>query len=167
MIEMWKDVKGFESRYEVSEYGDVRSKKTGKFMTKFENNKGYLRVVLFDGQKNHNAFVHRLVAEAFCERDSDLKTQVNHINENKLDNRAANLEWVTPSENVNHGTSLNRRAESQSYPLYMTVGTVKVLFKSAREAEERTGIPMKAIQKCCAGVLNTTHGAKFSYSKVV
>ena len=164
---MWRDVKGFESRYEVSDYGDIRSKKTGKYMTKFDNGRGYLKVSLFDGSKQHNLLVHRLVAEVFCERDDDLKTQVNHINEDKFDNRAANLEWVTPSENVNHGNSLKRRAESQSYPMYMTVGTVKVFFKSAREAEERTGIPMKAIQKCCAGALNTTHGAKFSYSKAV
>ena len=56
---------------------------------------------------------------------------------------------------------------STSLPLVMKLGRVSVLFKSADEAQQRTGIPSKSIQKCCSGILKTTHGVTFEYTKVV
>lgn len=167
---MWKVITDFP-KYEVSDFGEVRNVATGKTLSQFPNNRGYLKVSLMshvDGRQ-HNVLVHRLVAKAFVDNDSKERTQVNHINEVKSDNRACNLEWVTPSENVNHGTGISRRAERMSLPVVMIHNGLSVVFDSAGDAERRTGIPAKSIQKCCAGKMETTHGASFAYlgAKVV
>lgn len=150
--------------YEVSDSGEVRNIVTKHVMSKQLTNRGYMKVFLMDNGKKNGVYVHRLVASAFCANDDpERKTQVNHINEDKTDNRASNLEWVTPSENINHGTGIARRVATQSLPVAMVFKGLSVLFDSAYDVEKRTGIPAKSVQKCCAGKLRTTHGASFSY----
>ena len=166
---MWKPTISFPG-YEVSDSGEVRNAKTKHVLSQHENNRGYLKVFLVDNGHQNGVFVHRLVATAFCENDDIIhKIQVNHINEDKTDNRALNLEWVTPSENINHGTGISRRAAKQSMPVVMIYKGLSVVFDSAHDAEKRTGIPAKSIQKCCTGRLKSTHGASFAYlgAKVV
>lgn len=156
--------------YEVSDSGEVRNIKTKHVLSQHVNNRGYAKVFLSDCGKQNGVFVHRLVAKTFVVNDDPKnKTQVNHINEDKTDNRAVNLEWVTPSENINHGTGIARRAAEQSIPVVMIYKGLSVVFDSAHDAENRTGIPAKSIQKCCTGKLQTTHGASFAYlgAKVV
>lgn len=156
--------------YEVSDSGEVRNIKTKHVLSQHVNNRGYAKVFLSDCGKQNGVFVHRLVAKTFVVNDDPKnKTQVNHINEDKTDNRAVNLEWVTPSENINHRTGIARRAAEQSIPVVMIYKGLSVVFDSAHDAENRTGIPAKSIQKCCTGKLQTTHGASFAYlgAKVV
>lgn len=166
----WKPVGGF-SRYSVSDNGEIVNNRTGRTLKQFDNNRGYLKVSLVDEDgKQRNMSVHRLVAIAFVTNDNpELKTQVNHINENKHDNNAGNLEWVTPSENVRHGTGIARRVRSASLPVVMIFNGMSVVFDSASDAERRTGIPAASIQKCCTNRLKSTHGASFAYlgAKVV
>jgi len=102
--ETWKDIKGYEGLYQVSNIGRVKSleretfRKDGKKLPLKErilklrpNKDGYLRVQLCNGSgKTKNFFVHRLVCEAFHENPKN-KPCVNHINEDKSDNRACNL----------------------------------------------------------------------------
>lgn len=166
---MWKLAAPF-TMYEVSDSGEVRNIKTKHVLSQHVNNRGYAKVFLSDCGKQNGVFVHRLVAKTFVVNDDPKnKTQVNHINEDKRDNRAVNLEWVTPSENINHGTGIARRAAEQSIPVVMIYKGLSVMFDSAHDAEKRTGIPAKSIQKCCKGKLQTTHGASFAYlgAKVV
>lgn len=166
----WKQIKGF-SRYSVSDMGEVKSERTGSILKQFDNGRGYLKVSLKgDDGKQRNVSVHRLVALAFVHNDDpNLKTQVNHINEDKHDNDASNLEWVTPSENIRHGTGIARRAETTSLPVVMIYEGLSVVFDSASDAERRTGISAKSIQKCCANRMKSTCGASFAYlgAKVV
>jgi len=160
---MWKTAYPFTG-YEISDNGEVRNAKTKHVLAQQVNNRGYPKVYLMDCGRQNGVLVHRLVARAFCKNDdTEHKTQVNHINEDKTDNRAVNLEWVTPSENVNHGTGVDRRARSQSLPVVMVYKGLSVVFDSAGDAEKRTGISAKSIQKCCVGRLNSTHGATFAY----
>lgn len=167
---MWIPIEGFLG-YEISDKGEVRNINTGRVLSQFKNNRGYLKVSIksSDSGKYRNVLVHRLVAKAYVDAEDETnQIQVNHINEVKTDNRADNLEWVTPSENINYGTGIERRAKSQSYPIVMKYRGITVCFDSAMDVERRTGIPSKSVQKCCSGKLKTTHGASFSYiSKVV
>lgn len=103
--EQWKWVSGYEGLYLVSNYGAVMGlpRKTfhGHQMKQRKSKSGYMRVGLFkDGEKKTHS-VHRLVAIAFVPNKNG-KQEVNHINGDKADNRAENLEWVTRSENELH-----------------------------------------------------------------
>ena len=115
MNEVWKDVKGFEGRYQVSSMGRVRSLdrlivskvgqtyiKKGQNIKLSPNNNSYLRVSLSDGHRNYTHYeVHRLVALHFVPGYKP-GLVVNHKNEIKTDNRAENLEWCTYQYNLNY-----------------------------------------------------------------
>lgn len=105
---MWKDLHN-NDKYEVSELGEVRNKKTGRILTGGINNNGYRTV--HTRHADNPEFVHRLVAKAYVPNDDpERKTDVNHIDGDKMNNKASNLEWVTRSENVKHAydNGLNR-----------------------------------------------------------
>lgn len=106
--EIYKSVVGYEEFYQVSNFGNVkRLKKLNNqhepnlVLRQFTTDKGYTRVQLFKNSAKRNHFVHRVVAEAFLPNPLN-KSQVNHINGKKNDNRVLNLEWSTPSENGKH-----------------------------------------------------------------
>ena len=114
MTENWRDVVGYEGKYEVSDKGNIRSVK--RTITRSNGHKfwikstirrtsihcsGYEIVSLSNDCKSKTKRVHRLVAEAFLS-NKDNKKCVNHKDGNKLNNKLENLEWVTHSENLNH-----------------------------------------------------------------
>jgi hypothetical protein len=98
-MENWKDIPDYENFYEVSCRGNIRNKRTGKILS--NNSKTYVCVMLFKGKDFKRFLAHRIVANAFIPNPLN-KREVNHINGIKNDNRIENLEWCTPSENVNH-----------------------------------------------------------------
>ena len=98
----WKEIKGYEGLYEVSNMGEVRSlprQGTKGRILKQHERKGYLRVALTKDHKTTWCSVNRLVAEAFIPNPNNLE-QVDHINSNRLDNRAENLQWLTRQDNI-------------------------------------------------------------------
>lgn len=123
MIEEWKPVVGYEGLYEVSSLGRVRSLdryvknnysywlRKGKVLSPEKNKDGYLLVSLCCNGKRYLRTVHRLVAEAFIPNPDNLP-EVNHINEDKSNNRVENLEWCTRKYNINFGTARIRRRET-------------------------------------------------------
>ena len=116
MTEVWKEIAGFEGRYEISTFGRVRSIERlvdfrgtqkrfipGKIVSQWIMKTGYKKVVLKPNKemKQYNLPVHRLVAIAFIDNVEN-KKQVNHKDGNKLNNNVDNLEWCTPKENARH-----------------------------------------------------------------
>ncbi len=98
--EVWRDIQGFEGLYEVSNYGNVRSLKYGKikYLKPSNNGRGYYQVILCKNGKAKQFTVHRLVANAFIENPNGYN-EINHINEDKTNNKVENLEWCTHKYN--------------------------------------------------------------------
>ena len=166
--EIWKDVRGYESKYAVSNMGRVKSlnyNNTGKekLLRPCKHRDGYLHIYLCKGGKRKTHRVHRLVLMTFnpCENSHEL--QVNHINELKDDNRLENLEWVTCKENCNHGTRNKRVAEKRrgkfntkkSIPIVQLTldGKFVKAWKSSKEAA-RGGFNQGNIIQCCKNKFN-------------
>jgi hypothetical protein len=117
MDEIWKPILGYESRYEVSNYGRVRSFVTGTgtkgpvhYLTQDTSDKrGYRRVTLSMNRKTKKFLVHRLVATLFLGPPPSDKHAVNHIDFNPSNNRSDNLEWVTTQKNHDHSIARHPR----------------------------------------------------------
>lgn len=111
--EIWKDIKGYEGKYQASSFGRIKRNKTFKFgkmyseiIMKTRYSMGYKIVNLFKEKKQKTFFVHRLVASTFLFNDDKLKV-VNHKDGIKTNNKVENLEWVTRSENKIHALKNN------------------------------------------------------------
>lgn len=113
-MEKWKDVIGYENDYEISTYGRVRSKdriisyangskrlQNGRILKQYKNTSGYMYVHLSRKKKRELKFIHRMIAESFIDNPKG-KSEVNHKDNDKLNNYVDNLEWVTRSENMEH-----------------------------------------------------------------
>lgn len=105
MEEQWKNISGYEDLYQVSNYGRVR-KTNGKnnYLTPYCRSDGYEQVVLCKNSKTKTIRIHRLVAQAFIPNPSNLP-EINHKDENKLNNNVDNLEWCDSSYNKNYRNS--------------------------------------------------------------
>lgn len=116
MGEIWKDIKGYEHRYQISNYGRVKSLRYRghnkvAIMKPEETKHGYLQIMLGVPNKRKRYKIHRLVADHFLNNPEN-KPQVNHLDENKLNNHVDNLSWCTSKENINHGTRTDRAKNS-------------------------------------------------------
>ena len=152
MEEIWKPVKDFEDYYEISNLGRLK-RLPDKLICENRRHGEYKYITL--RVKNHTSrstSVHRLVAETFLGIPKEPNLQVNHINEIKSDNRVTNLEWVTPSENISHGTRIDRFKKSKYRPVKATSidGTVVKYCESATLAY-LDGFSKGEISSCCTG----------------
>lgn len=184
MEEIWKDIKNYEDKYQVSNLGRIRSKnrilvyKNGrnrpqkeKIMTPYKA-RGYLGVVLYSDCSRKSFLVHRLVADAFLP-NTDNKEEVNHKNGNKYDNNVKNLEWVTHSENNLHCYRVLKRKLSclgkfgKEHPCSKIVARIciktgeKTTYNSMTEASKNNLINIKTISNCCCGRQKTGKGYKW------
>ena len=191
MEEIWRDVKGYEGLYQVSNFGRVKSLakyKNGNGGSKFwikekilkpkKMENGYLRVVLHKNGEKKYFQVHRIVYEAFVGKIPQ-GMQVNHINEIKSDNRLENLNLMTPKENANWGTRNERISEklkiSGKKGIYNTKLSKPVLqidkntneviaeFPSAKEVHRQLGYSQGHISACCRMETKQSYGYIWRY----
>ena len=162
MEEIWKDIDGFVGKYQVSNYGNVR--RVGKRILKPQKrNHGYISVWLYDGHNNPiQASVHRLVAIAFLDNPNGL-SEVNHLDENKQNNRVDNLAWCSHKSNSSYGTRGERIGNAntngkRSKPIaqYSLSGELICVYPSLQEAN-RNGYAAANIWKCANGNSRYSH----------
>lgn len=168
-MEQWKDIKGYEGFYQISNHGRVKNIQTNKFLTGDINNIGYYRVILYKPIKKR-FFIHRLVALHFCDGYKD-GFVVNHKDGIKTNNKAENLEWVTRSQNDIHAFSLGLR---QTYPCQFkheilafdknTNALVKE-YENVQECYDDLHVARSNIYACCNGKQKTCKGFILKYKQ--
>lgn len=177
MEEIWRNVKGYEELYQVSNYGQIRSVDRfvgyrykgkqriykGRLLKQVERN-GYLSVSLSKGNIIKQKSIHRLVAEAFLPNPSNLPL-VNHIDENKKNNMVSNLEWCSCAYNTNYGCGRKKQAESQQKIVlqYDKDGNLLNQYPSATIAALKNGYNLKTISQCCRGRTKSAYNYIWRY----
>ena len=165
--EIWTDCYGYEGLYEVSDMGNMRNVKTGRVFSGYRDAKGYVKTTLTNeyGQQKTEK-IHRMVLLSFkgLPEDSN-KTQVNHINEIKHDNRLENLEWMTAQENCNWGTRIERASAKtrKTVSQYTMDGEWIATYCSLTEAAAQIGIRPNNISLAASGKRISTAGYKWRY----
>ena len=178
--EVWKDIKNYEGEYQISNLGRVKSldriirneglKGGHKFYIKKEqllnptqHKHGYYQVGLNREHKKKMFLVHRLVAEAFCRNPNNYK-EINHIDGNKTNNSAENLEWVNHSENMKHAYANELNKGNHKKIAQFTLNNKKVdEFKSVLEASKKTGFCKQALSNAARGRYKTSYGYIWRY----
>ncbi len=158
--EIWEPVKGYEGYYEVSLNGIVKgidriivskkglTRRKGHTLKTKVNNYGYIQVNLSKEGKTTTTFIHILLAKAFIPNPLN-KSEVNHINGIKTDNRIENLEWVTHSENMLHAYKMGLLKQIGKHVIDNCNG---VEYSSIKEASKFSLIPYSTLK----GMLNGT-----------
>lgn len=156
--EEWKDIEKYEEYYQISNYGRVKSKRRNRLLTIRKDGSGYSMVCLCNGITQKNYKIHKLVANAFIPNPNNYK-EINHIDEDKSNNKASNLEWCNRSYNVSY---------SIGKPIYqINKDTNEIIneFKTIAEVEKILNINHRHISDCCLGKRNSCHGYKWKFKE--
>ena len=166
--EIWKDIKNYEGMYQISSYGRVRSldRIVGSSCGKTQHIKGKILTICYNKRVNvyeihlrkdgkRKCFkIHRLVADAFVYNDDPVnKTTVNHIDGDRSNNKADNLEWASYSENekhaydklhrpINRAKLMKRRCESIDKNT-----NLHTVYESIESASRGTGVSVTQIRR--------------------
>lgn len=171
--EIWVDVEGFEGIYKISNAGRVLSVAKNRIRKTKRNNRGYHQICLHKNGKQHYYLLHRLVAMHFVPNPHNYP-QVNHIDEDKDNNNAINLEWCTNLYNAHYGTRIERTATNEGYQesrrrmqrqvigIHLSTGDEIKLNRIVDGAE--LGFDPASITNCCKGRYKSHKGYKWQYA---
>lgn len=162
--EIWKDIPEYENFYQISSLGRVKSLERNvwngkvycvhreRILKPMKNSDGYLQVVLFKGGIRKSFKIHRLVCNAFLPNPYNLP-EVNHINEDKTDNRLENLEFCDHIYNCNFGTRNERAAKGKTNHIKLSKKVkcleTGIVYPSIQEIERQLGFAHNQISCCC------------------
>lgn len=179
----WKCIYDFEKLYKINKNGEIYSIKTNKKLKPIKQKNGYYHVSLCKNKKIYQKRLHRLVAEAFIPNPEN-KPDVNHIDMDKSNNKASNLEWVTKKENNQKMFELNpprtntkKRKEMQLKNIKKATEKNKIkvgqfkngrlikIYDSITDAGKELGIDSSHISACCKSKphFKTSHGFEWKY----
>lgn len=168
MKEIWKELDDLPN-YEISTIGRLRNKNTLRILKTRISKLGYEQITITYGGEKYFRTIHRLVAKAFLINPYN-KSEVNHIDENKLNNSVSNLEWVTRKENLNHGTWKLKKRQSRDKAIYAYKDGEVLEFPSTKICAQTLGlIPTNVTQairvKNKNGSSKTLKGYTFKYKE--
>lgn len=179
MNEIWRDIPGYEGRYQISNFGNVLSlnyRRLGftKQLTPKRNNSGRLWVELVKDGKRSQYLIHRLVGEVFIPNPMGYP-QINHKDENPQNNFVENLEWCTPSYNMKYyferhkdairGTSPERNGCLKNLKIVQMTkdGEIIRVWDNSRQLKIEKGWNDWTITECCRGNRKTAYGFIWQY----
>lgn len=182
MVEVWKDIEGYEGRYQISNLGNVKSLQYGgrkgivKNLVPKVSNSGRLWVELMKNGGKKQFLIHRLVGMAFIPNPDNLP-QINHLDENPKNNRVDNLEWCTAEYNIRyyqerhpefarhrkHSTRYNRRLGKPVNQID-DCGNVIKQWEDPRTIVREMGYNQWSITQCCDGKRKTAYGFRWQYA---
>lgn len=181
--EIWKNIRNYEDYYEVSNFGRVRSKNRiieqeckgkkvnftykGSILKQQLINSGYYVVSLSKSSIQKKFLVHRLVAETFLDNPKNY-SQINHVDENKLNNNLDNLEWCNAKYNIlynNRAIKIGRKLGKKVF-VYDKEHKLIHIFNSSKEASYFLCIPDRGIRKACTRNNNLYKNYIWSYEKL-
>ena len=182
MLEIWDDIKGYEGLYQVSNMGRVKSFPRHGTHTQEEhilklgiNHKGYLQVKLTKDSKSKTFVVHRLVAQTFILNPNNLP-QVDHYDDNKENNIAYNLQWISNEDNMAKSWQTGARSIEKTYKRgkdnacarivnqYNLEGNFIKTWYCIRDIENELGCDNRNISACCRHKRPTAYGYKWEYA---
>lgn len=168
---MYKQIR--ESKYEISDKGEIRNRETGQEL-KQQNHNGYktVKINIGDGEKKYR--VHRLVGEVFIPNPKNLP-EINHKDLNKANNEVSNLEWCSREENIKHAQINNPMCEPSKSVIEVDIETKEMkVYKSLYEAakselgrfakEKEIDSVSIMISKCCKGQQKVHNGKYYFFN---
>lgn len=166
-MEIWKTMEEHQN-YEVSSFGKIRNKKTKRILKTTISYKGYEKFIVYVDKKPKCFYVHRVVANNFLKNPNGYK-EINHINENKLDNKVENLEWCDGYYNLHYGTRIKRILKSKKCTFKKIVqkdiyGNIIRKWDNICDIQKETNYNKHSIYKCCEKKHNTAYGYKWEYA---
>lgn len=166
MKEIFKVIPNY-SNYECSNYGRVRRVKSKRYLKPSLRANGYVYVTLCKNCKSKNILLHRLICSMFNPNTNNYK-YVNHIDEDKTNNRSDNLEWCSQSHNLNYGDAQNKRNNNRNYTSHIRFNPTRVgqydidgnLLKEypSYSSTEKDGFSKICVNSCCNGKQKTHKG---------
>lgn len=159
-MEIFKEIKGFEGYYEISNLGKVKNVKRNTILKPKIDKFGYHKYRLQYNNNDKYIFAHRIVAIAFLD-NFKLLEQVNHINGIKNDNRIENLEWCSRSENIIHSYNILNR-NKKATPIIRNDGKE---YKTIKEAAFDNNVSTSSIIQNLKGKSKTSNNFIFKYNE--
>ena len=179
MEEIWKDIRGYEGLYQISNLGRIKS--LPKWRVKYGygeiilkqsiGKKGYKVISLNKNKKRKQYKVHRLIAEAFIPNPEN-KPQINHIDGNKLNNDINNLEWCTQNENIQHAYNTGLYKNYSPPPVrqkrkiiqYSLDGQFIKYWIGIADTAKKLNCDYSNIVNCCRGKQKSAFGFIWKYA---